>query len=451
MGLPLVPYLLREIVNTTGILMASRPRRGNGSQRFKTDDDISASAAGSHKPLQRWVDDDSTDSAGPALSDLSLEAAASKQPWDQFAANREKFGIVPSYDEHKYTTKVNTSHPDFASREQRAIKLAKEIEGQSHDGNAHLAEERGLGLKDQNVDEEDLYSGVTREEKDKSNTQEKRQQFAAKEAQRAMLSPSYLQSRERSDESEDLKRFSEEFKVKGEVPEDLLPILGKKPRATNQPEPSKSTASTSTASSGNTAESSGASSETGGTRKKKFDFSASVAKGSSFKSSFSPPPRGQSFTPNRSSGSASPAGARAPAPVPVFPPGAIPGPGGMPPPNVGMIPPGIPGMIPMVPMMQPNFYGGAPGIPPMMPPPTQNSKSVSPAGSDLSADQKEPAKKEIKPLGTDFDYIATLKSKEEKTPPIFATLPTWATNSTESYMDQLPAVTFTPQPFVPWM
>lgn len=427
--------------------MASRPRRGNGSQRFKTDDDISASAAGSHKPLQRWVDDDSA-GTGAALSDLSLESAGSKQPWDQFAANREKFGIVPSYDEHNYTTKVNTSHPDFAVREQQAIKLAKEIEGQSHDGNAHLAEERGLGLKDQDVDEEDLYSGVTREGNDKRTKQEKRQQFAAKEAQRAMLSPSNLQSRERSDESEDLRRFSEEFKVKGEVPEDLLPILGKKPKGTNAHKSDKP-ASTEGTFGAKSSENSGAGSDAGAPRKKKFDFSASIARGSSFKSSFSPPSRGQSFSPARSSGSASPAGARTP--VPMAPPGAIPGPGGVPPPNVGMIPPGIPGMIPMVPMMQPGFYGGPAGVPSMMPPSNQNTKSASPAGSDLSSEQTETSKKEIKPLGTDFDYIATLNAKDEKTPPIFATLPTWATNSTESYMDQLPAVTFTPQPFVPWM
>lgn len=84
------------------------------------------------------------------------KASRSNQPWDQFAANEQKFGIKSDYDEHYYTTAIDKNHPEFKSRMAMADKKAREIEGSST-SNTHIAEERVMdyagGGEDQ--DEED--------------------------------------------------------------------------------------------------------------------------------------------------------------------------------------------------------------------------------------------------------------------------------------------------------
>lgn len=121
---------------------------------FKTDTDISGGRQIRERELQRWVPDEE-----PDVALLSLESDDGE--WDQFKANKEKFGVESTYDEHLYTTRIDTSAPDYAERVARADKLAREIESQSS-LNRHVLEERGLA-DDSGVDEEDKYSGVDRD------------------------------------------------------------------------------------------------------------------------------------------------------------------------------------------------------------------------------------------------------------------------------------------------
>lgn len=125
--------------------------------KFKTDTDISGRLQIKERELQRWVPEE--DSSSFALEDGTFNDT--NETWDQFKVNEEKFGVESSYDEHLYTTRINTSAPDYHARLRKADKIAKEIEGQTS-GNRHILEERGIQIDDSGVDEEDKYSGVDR-------------------------------------------------------------------------------------------------------------------------------------------------------------------------------------------------------------------------------------------------------------------------------------------------
>lgn len=92
---------------------------------------------------------------GEGLEDNSVS-------WNQFAVNEQKFGITSSFDEHLYTTRINKDDPDYEKRVKEADRIAKDIESQGSSGNIHLAEERGIVVDDSGIDEEDKYSGVDR-------------------------------------------------------------------------------------------------------------------------------------------------------------------------------------------------------------------------------------------------------------------------------------------------
>lgn len=134
---------------------AARP--ATSESKFKTDSDISGRFQVKERELQRWVPEN--DSVG-----LTLEEDHYHNPnesWDQFKVNEEKFGVESSYDEHLYTTRINTTAPDYHERVRKAERLAKEIENQTT-SDRHVLEERGIDVDDGGVDEEDKYSGVDR-------------------------------------------------------------------------------------------------------------------------------------------------------------------------------------------------------------------------------------------------------------------------------------------------
>ena len=110
------------------------------------------------RELQRW-------DAGDAAEDLSLSLEDSGTlGWDQFAANESKYGVSTSYDENIYTTQIDRSDPRYKQLEDRAARIAREIEGTAP-ANAHVAEERRQDAQggDAGMDEEEKYSGVRRE------------------------------------------------------------------------------------------------------------------------------------------------------------------------------------------------------------------------------------------------------------------------------------------------
>ncbi|KAK7228985.1 hypothetical protein V2G26_001155 [Clonostachys chloroleuca] len=144
---------------------AGRPDgRGQNGNRggFQTDSSISNSRFGHERTLQRWMPD-----ANDAI-DGSLEKSSNTNTggWDQFAANKELFGLTTDYDENIYTTAINRSHPQYRERIAAAEKKAREIE-RSVASTAHVAEERVMdyvaGSEPNDDNEEDKYSGVRRQ------------------------------------------------------------------------------------------------------------------------------------------------------------------------------------------------------------------------------------------------------------------------------------------------
>ncbi|RQM14768.1 hypothetical protein KXD40_002944 [Peronospora effusa] len=88
-----------------------------------------------------------------------------KAGWNQFEANEKLFGVVSTYDENIYTTKLDKSKIS-TEQSRTAEKLAQEIEQQSAAGNFHLQEERGQNWRGgkhlNDLDEEARYSSVDR-------------------------------------------------------------------------------------------------------------------------------------------------------------------------------------------------------------------------------------------------------------------------------------------------
>lgn len=402
--------------------MGSRGNNRGPDSRFKTDADISFASVGNTRPLQRWDDAEADSVPANDLANMSLEAEKSEgRGWDQFAANKEKFGIVPSYDERFYTTEIDRQHPEFADREQRAQQIAKEIESQGHNGNAHIAEERGLMLDDRGLDEEDKYSGVARAKSQRI------QKFAALEAEKAMSAPGYLQKQEKAYRREDAQKFNQRPGT-GKSSKSSKPLL----RNVND-DAHNSRASVEISADNAT----GALKEADTKPKKKFNFAASAAKASSFKSSISPSPR-QSYP--QLSVSIPGTGH--------LPPGMMPGgvmppmmaiPGGHHPPFTfvtapagmhGMMPP--PGVVPPSGAMGFQFSSSTPyatgSFGRSSSPEKSDKVKHTPSAIDLST---------IKPLNCAFDFVKNAKNK--KLPPIFSTPPTWSSTGQGSYVDQFPA------------
>ena len=107
------------------------------------------------RELKPWVPE------GALGNDESLESAGNTA-WDQFEANERLFGMTSTYDENHYTTQIDRSDSSYKLKEERAKKIAQEIEGKVGD-TAHLREERGQTLEEDGEDEEGRYSGVKRD------------------------------------------------------------------------------------------------------------------------------------------------------------------------------------------------------------------------------------------------------------------------------------------------
>ncbi|OJJ49609.1 hypothetical protein ASPZODRAFT_128095 [Penicilliopsis zonata CBS 506.65] len=135
-------------------------KESNGaSAGFRTDTDISGNLAIRERTLKRW------EPAADTNIDMSLESSShATGGWDQFEANERLFGATSNYDENFYTTRIDRSDPTYKRKEAEAARIAREIETSDVD-NAHVREERNLApIGGTGHDEEDLYSGVRRDD-----------------------------------------------------------------------------------------------------------------------------------------------------------------------------------------------------------------------------------------------------------------------------------------------
>lgn len=154
------PLKSGQFTHTQASSQVSAPARTQSS--FKTDSDISSGFKARERELQRWMPDEGT-------AELTLEDN-SNGGWDQFKVNEEKFGVESTYDEHLYTTRINTAADDYQERLKKAERLAREIEGLATT-DRHVLEERGAQVDDSGMDEEDKYSGVIGDPVDKRGSE----------------------------------------------------------------------------------------------------------------------------------------------------------------------------------------------------------------------------------------------------------------------------------------
>ncbi|PRT54302.1 hypothetical protein B9G98_01922 [Wickerhamiella sorbophila] len=195
---------------------ASGASSGSASAgKFRTDAAISGAGNVVERKLQKWED---TDVDGLADSLGSLDTMSHEGPWDQFAVNKQRFGVESTFDERYYTTEIDSSHPEYEERRRKAERLAKEILN-DQTTNVHLAEERNQQVDDSGIDEEDKYSGV-----DRGNGT-----FISKEARAAEANPQYY-DRERADRQSDLAQFNQAYQLRGSpqpgpIPPGMVPPM----------------------------------------------------------------------------------------------------------------------------------------------------------------------------------------------------------------------------------
>lgn len=125
---------------------------------FATDMDIAQRKAhtGGERELVAWAPAEG-DLIDGALEDDPIGHHAT-QPWDQFSANKDMFGIASTWNEELYTTKLDTSTIPREKREE-AERIAREIEtGQC----AAEVDGRIEGTTDADGEEENAFSAVAR-------------------------------------------------------------------------------------------------------------------------------------------------------------------------------------------------------------------------------------------------------------------------------------------------
>ncbi|KAL6042123.1 Polyadenylate-binding protein-interacting protein 3 [Balamuthia mandrillaris] len=121
----------------------------------------------------------------PADAGEPLESLedANHRGWDQFATNKELFGVKSTYDEEFYTIPLDRGSHTYQRKAKEAQRIADAIL-KAGTSNQHIAEERGFALPvdDDDMDEEDRYSTVFRDQSKSTAAARKTQVPAAKKS-----------------------------------------------------------------------------------------------------------------------------------------------------------------------------------------------------------------------------------------------------------------------------
>eukprot|EP01083_Nonionella_stella_P008916 25814_1 len=121
---------------------------------FHTDGEITRSRSskteGTHQ-LQKW-----TSQFGE--TEMLEEELGNIADYDQFTENRERFGVVSTFDENIYTSHLNKDSEFYKQNQGNADRVAHQIMSQDS-SNIHVKDDRN-GLIDMKVSEEDMYSTV---------------------------------------------------------------------------------------------------------------------------------------------------------------------------------------------------------------------------------------------------------------------------------------------------
>ncbi|CAA7035630.1 unnamed protein product [Microthlaspi erraticum] len=140
-------------VSSDGMLNAVQSEKQG---ELLTDSSISQSShVEQRRELKPWVPDEDV----PENLVNVFDNPGNSRGWDQFRVNESLFGVKSTFNEELYTTKLQRG-PRSKELEEQALRIAREIEGEST-RDLHVAEERGLQLNAKfDVDEETKYSAV---------------------------------------------------------------------------------------------------------------------------------------------------------------------------------------------------------------------------------------------------------------------------------------------------
>jgi len=112
-------FVQMQAVNLS--LEFDKKKAPGGGRNFATDTEISGSGAFGERQLQKFEFDGDLDMF--ALDGKSGDNSS----WDQFAVNKEKFGVTSDFQEETYTTKLDMSKLS-AEQQKKAASLARDIE-----------------------------------------------------------------------------------------------------------------------------------------------------------------------------------------------------------------------------------------------------------------------------------------------------------------------------------
>lgn len=122
-GSDLVQIIALEIPLDTDSLGATT--QGGSTKGFQTDTQISNRQKGlPGRELTKFADFGSSGSGpGGITGEVDGDLSGGVGKWDQFATNEEKFGVLTSFDENEYTTKLDKSNPVYKERERHAAQV----------------------------------------------------------------------------------------------------------------------------------------------------------------------------------------------------------------------------------------------------------------------------------------------------------------------------------------
>ena len=168
-------------------------------QKFKTDDEISKKNRVKKRELQEWE--------GEEGAPLNFDVKDYKT-WDQFETNKQKFGVVSTYDENLYTTPV----PNLSELTEEQVLRAKIVEKEL--GVCSLEKE------EVELDEEAMFGAVLGSGRygDLKKEKEKKKAKAKKKIE---------DGKEQKEGFKEVKRFtnSKKFQTAGKVEEPVVPVV----------------------------------------------------------------------------------------------------------------------------------------------------------------------------------------------------------------------------------
>ena len=160
----LLKIYFKEILSINYLINNNIPQEKNNfkNNTFKVDSQISKKSINKTKEEKLVKYEIKPEDKNNKYINQTLEDEEDTN-WDQFELNKKVYNVISTYDENLYTTKLDKNKITEEDKK-FADKIYNEIMKTNKDEkNVHILEERGvLQQKDNDMDEEDKYSSVVK-------------------------------------------------------------------------------------------------------------------------------------------------------------------------------------------------------------------------------------------------------------------------------------------------